>query len=190
MTFVIKNFILTYLDFIPVIDFGYHGYIHNVTEPKRAKTDPSVNYFNFQVQCKDESYRGVSYDKDLHESFHGAAQKKSPVKIMNARTRLSKGKSKVKEMVVNHTTTVEEIANVNFPRVTKLFDDEEEVAPKKIIKDILTSGKKNQFVSLVGYIDIENRPNMTIKTRNGPVQKRDVTVNDKSGVAKLSLWDL
>lgn len=66
----------------------------------------------------------------------------------------------------------------------------EEFCPILTISNILQKADKD-MVSLEGYISVENRPVVSVKLRRGDekMNKKEVAVNDHTGVIKLTLWD-
>ena len=136
------------------------------------------------MQCKSSTYRTVSYSVDLHEKMQLAAENKSPVKVTNVRTKKNLFNPDNMDIILSGKTTVEQ-TEVDF--IHKESDSSEE-APVKNVKEILSSCKKNQFVSVTGYIDIDNRPSLPVKTKSGPTVKKDVTINDSTGVMKFTIW--
>ena len=161
-------------------------YVQDISAVKRAKKNASVQYFNCVLQCEDQNYRSVSYRLDLRERLEAAAEAKSPVKLVNIGKRRSFYDTAVDDIVISKGTNLEE--NINAPFTYEKVQDIEKEAPVKTIREILDNCHNKEHVSVKVYVNLDGRPVIPVTTRNGVVPKKDVTINDITGMMRLTIW--
>ena len=66
----------------------------------------------------------------------------------------------------------------------------EDLCPQLSIATILQEKKDKDFISLVAFVSIDNRPvvSTTLKNSLENINKKEVAINDNTGVIKLTLW--
>ena len=90
------------------------GYICAVSPVKKAKKDKSNEYYKFTLQTEEKVLPGVSFQKDLHESFCDAHKSKSPVKMKNFRLSQNNFTNKEEVIATNNTTITTTSVHFDF----------------------------------------------------------------------------
>ena len=162
------------------------AFIHSVSPIKAAKRNPNNKYYNMVLQVSEQTYRGMSYNEDLRETLIKAEQDKSPMKLKNIKRKMNFFDNTKQDIELNNRTEICKADHVNF-KYRKTMED---LCPQLSIATILQEKKDKDFISLVAFVSIDNRPviSTTLKYSLENINKKEVAFNDNTGVIKLTLW--
>ena len=164
-------------------------YIHQVSPDKKSKKDSSVHYYNCLIQSEDGYHRSVSYSMNKRSEFESASKNKSPVKLTNVKRKQNIFHQDIYDIEINNKTMLEP-TTLDFP-CQDFVAEEIDSAPLLTVRELLDITIDRKLVSVIAHVNILNRPVVPIKTRYSfePQFKKDVTINDDTGIIKLTLWN-
>ena len=140
------------------------------------------------LQTEQEIYRGVSYNPDVRQILVDAEKQKSPLKLKNIKRKVNFFDRSKLDIEINNRTNITNMENdVLFFKYQKLDQDDQVIDIAKILRE----KREHDIVSVVGHISIENRPvtKTTLKHSGETIEKKEVAINDKSGLIKMTLWE-
>ena len=137
------------------------------------------------LQSPTKVFRSVAYKENLHETFLKVAATKSPIKLKKIKRKINYYDQSKEDIEIKNYTEVIEVNDANFCYENldgHLFT----------IKDIQKK-ELNHNVSLHAYVTITDRPKLSTpikrqRSQSSSSTRMDVTVNDNTGMMKLSLW--
>lgn len=84
------------------------GYLHNLSPVKQGK------FFDFQLQSKDRSFRGVCFSPGKRSLFAGLQADGSAVKIKKFRIDT---RSNAEDLLMNNNVEIQQLPAAPFPKV-------------------------------------------------------------------------
>ena len=144
------------------------GYLHNISPLRKGK------YFDFQLQAKDRTVRGVCFSPPKRKLFLGLGESNSPVKIKKFRISTT---SNTEDLVIGNDGSIDRCDDVDF---------EKEDIPSTMNISNAMSVCSGQTISVTGKV-AHIYPTKEVGSKN--LQMRNAVIVDPSGHTKLALWE-
>ncbi|KAJ7394876.1 hypothetical protein OS493_000711 [Desmophyllum pertusum] len=145
------------------------GYLHNLSPVKQGK------FFDFQLQSKDRSFRGVCFSPGKRSLFAGLQADGSAVKIKKFRIDT---RSNAEDLLMNNNVEIQQLPAAPFPKVD---------IPSTLTLGMLKSISPGQLITVKAKI-IHLQEQKTVKTSSGPLSMIEGQIVDVEGYSKIILW--
>ena len=117
------------------------AFVHRVSDLHKSPTK-NINYFNFDLQSKEETIRAVAFKKELKETFDSAGSNKTPLKLTGFKRKADHFNQSLQNIEINSRTTITLLTqdNVDFKH-----DAGKPLKSAKLtsVKEILEKGYEN-----------------------------------------------
>jgi hypothetical protein len=151
------------------------GYLVNVSP---VKTSGSRKYFNFNIQTKSETRRGVCFSPEKRTNMTTFQDQKVPVKIQQFRTAASN------DLIVDQKTEVSPTTLTEEQMFTPNFVPSDRITSLDTIKNAIGE----QFVTVKAKVhSLDSVKKITTKL-NQTLDKQEGILLDPSGQMKILLW--
>ena len=144
------------------------GYLHNISPLKKGR------YFDFQMQTKEKTVRGVCFSPPKLKRFCELSQKSSPVKLKKFRVDTA---SNSEDLLMGRDVIIEDLQEIDFQK--------QELPTTMNVSNATTvcPGQEITLKAKVAHI----YPAKTVGKDN--VMMQNAVVMDPTGTIKLTLWE-
>lgn len=155
-------------------------YVHAVSPVKNSKSS-SRRYFNFVLQEKDNTVRGVCFSPNKHSELHTLQQTKSPVKVSNYVKSQNSD-----DIIFNQSTKVTPLDSTN---IDFLYSDK--LTTTGMLKNISCCNDlaSEQLVTLKAEVAQISGVKKIQTQHQGTLTKQEVILRDPTDFIKAVLWD-